>query len=90
MVELKDLFYNVPARQKFLKSPVTEFSHICDVVNRVAVAYPNIHFRLEHNGKTLVDFVAMHQLRDRLDQVLGTEVAQSLSPFEYEARPPFR
>ena len=82
MVELKDLFYNVPARRKFLKSLVTEFSHICDVVNRLALAYPKIHFRLEHNGKTLVDFVAVHQLRDRLDQVLGREVADSLRPFE--------
>jgi DNA mismatch repair protein MutL len=81
-VELTDLFYNVPARRKFLKSPITEFSHICDVVNRLALAYPKIHFRLEHNGKTLVDFVAVHQLRDRLDQVLGREVAGSLQAFE--------
>jgi DNA mismatch repair protein MutL len=86
-VELKDLFYNVPARRKFLKSPVTEFSHICDVVNRMALAYPKIHFRLEHNGKTLVDFVAVHELRDRLDQVLGREVAESLRPFESKQGP---
>ena len=64
-VELKDLFYNVPARRKFLKSPATEFSHIGDVVNRLALAYPKIHFRFEHNGKTLVEFVAVAHLRDR-------------------------
>jgi DNA mismatch repair protein MutL len=82
-IELKDLFYNVPARRKFLKSLATEFSHICDIVNRLALAYPKIHFRLEHNGKTLIDFVAVRELRERLDQVLGREVAQSLRPFEY-------
>lgn len=81
-VEIKDLFYNVPARRKFLKSLVTEFSHISDIVNRIALAYPKIHLRLEHNGKTLIDFVAVQELRDRLDQVLGREVAQSLGPFE--------
>lgn len=83
MIELKDLFYNVPARRKFLKSLPTEFSHICDIVNRLALAYPEIHFRLEHNGKTLIDFVAVRELRERLYQVLGREVADSLRPFEY-------
>ena len=82
-IELKDLFYNVPARRKFLKSLPTEFSHICDIVNRLALAYPGIHFRLEHNGKTLIDFVAVRDLRERLSQVLGREVAESLRPFEH-------
>ena len=83
MIELKDLFYNVPARRKFLKSLPTEFSHICDIVNRLALAYPEIHFRLEHNGKTLIDFVAVRELRERLYQVLGRELADCLRPFEY-------
>ena len=83
MIELKDLFYNVPARRKFLKSLPTEFSHICDIVNRLALAYPEIHFRLEHNEKILIDFVAVRELRERLSQVLGREVADSLRPFEY-------
>ena len=82
-IELKDLFYNVPARRKFLKSLPTEFSHICDIVNRLALAYPEIHFRLEHNGKTLIDFVAVRELRERVHQVLGREVGDSLRPFEY-------
>ena len=82
-IELKDLFYNVPARRKFLRSLPTEFSHICDIVNRLALAYPEIHFRLEHNGKTLIDFVAVRELRERVYQVLGREVADCLRPFEY-------
>ena len=82
-IELRDLFYNVPARRKFLKSLPTEFSHICDIVNRLALAYPKIHFRLEHNGKTLIDFVAVRELHERLNQVLGREVADSLRPFEH-------
>jgi DNA mismatch repair protein MutL len=82
-IELRDLFYNVPARRKFLKSLPTEFSHVCDIVNRLALAYPKIHFRLEHNGKTLIDFVAVRELHERLNQVLGREVADFLRPFEY-------
>ena len=81
-VELKDLFYNVPARRKFLKSLTTEFSHVCDVVNRMALAYPQIHFRLTHNDRTMTDFVAVNELRDRLGQVLGGDVAKSLRPFD--------
>lgn len=81
-VELRDLFHNVPARRKFLKSPATEFSHICDVVNRLALAHPRIHFRLEHNGRSIGEYAAVSEWRDRLEQVLGSELARSLLPFD--------
>ena len=45
-IEIKDIFFNTPARRKFLKAPATELSHICDAVNRMALAYPGVHFRL--------------------------------------------
>ncbi len=80
-VEVRDLFFNTPARRKFMKSPATELSHICDVVNRMALAYPNVHFRLQHAGRTLSDYVAAPQSGDRLRQVLGSEVAGTLAPF---------
>jgi len=42
-IEISDIFFNTPARRKFLKAPATELSHICDVVNRLALAQPSVH-----------------------------------------------
>lgn len=80
-VEIRDLFFNTPARRKFLKSPATELSHICDVVNRMALAYAEVHFRLSHGARMLCDYVGAGRAEDRLQQVLGPEIAASLTPF---------
>ena len=80
-VEIRDIFFNTPARRKFLKSPATELSHICDVVNRMALAHPAVHFRLEHDARTVADYVSVGDGHDRLLQVLGREVAKTLIPF---------
>ena len=80
-IEIRDIFFNTPARRKFLKSPATELSHICDVVNRMALAYPEVHFRLQHDGRTVADYVAVGDAKDRLYQVLGRDVAKGLVPF---------
>ena len=82
-VEVRDLFFNTPARRKFLKSPATELSHICDVINHIALAYGNVHFRLYHMGRMLCDYVAVSQLQDRLRQVLGPEIADGMVPFSW-------
>jgi DNA mismatch repair protein MutL len=80
-VEIRDIFFNTPARRKFLKAPATELSHICDAVNRMALAFPAIHFRLQHDGRNLADYVSVRDARDRLGQVLGPDMAKSLAPF---------
>jgi DNA mismatch repair protein MutL len=80
-VEIKEIFFNTPARRKFLKSAATELSHICDAVNRMALAYPEVHFRLSHDGGMIADYVAVSERMDRLHQVLGREIARSLIPF---------
>ena len=80
-IEIRDIFFNTPARRKFLKSPATELSHVCDAVNRMALAYPAVHFRLQHGGRNVADYVAVSGAKDRLHQVLGREVAKSLIPF---------
>ncbi|MEK7341016.1 MAG: DNA mismatch repair endonuclease MutL, partial [Candidatus Binatota bacterium] len=80
-VEVRDLFFNTPARRKFLKSPATELSHICDVVNRMALIHVKVHFRLQHGGRTLCDYPAASEPRDRLQQSMGSEVAGALAPF---------
>ena len=82
-IEIRDIFYNTPARRKFLKAPATELSHVCDVVNRLALANPQVHFRLQHDGRTVADYVAVKQERDRLQQVLGIDVAKSLKPLSF-------
>ena len=80
-VLVRDIFFNVPARRKFLKSPATELSHICDVINRIALAHPAVHFRLEHDERTVADYAAVAQARDRMQQVLGREVVRDIAPF---------
>jgi DNA mismatch repair protein MutL len=70
-VEVADLFYNTPARKKFLKSPATEFGHICQAVQRQALAFPAIHFRLSHDGNAVSDYPAVRSLRERVQQVYG-------------------
>ena len=56
-VEVRDLFYNIPARRKFLKSPSTELGHISDVINRMALAYGDVHFQLHHAGRLLLSLI---------------------------------
>ena len=83
-VEVHDLFVNIPARRKFMKSPSTEFSHISDVINRMALAYPQVHFRLSHGDRTLNDYVVTPRYQDRLEQVLGGDVARGMRSFSWK------
>ena len=80
-IEIKEIFFNTPARKKFLKSFATELSHICDAVNRMALAYPEVHFRLFHDGRALADYVAVRDGKDRLQQVFGRDLVQDLLSF---------
>ena len=79
-IEIRDIFFNTPARRKFLKSFATELSHICDAVNRMALAYPEVHFRLFHDGRALADYVPVRDGRDRLQQVFGRDIVKDLIP----------
>ena len=82
-IEINEIFFNTPARRKFLKSPATELSHICDAVNRMALAHPQVHFRLQHDGRTVADYVTVSDSKDRLYQVFGPEIAKGLAPFQW-------
>ena len=70
-IEVEDLFFNTPARKKFLKTTTTEFSHICQVVQQAALAWPGTRFRLTHNGQEVADYPAVSSRRDRVLQVYG-------------------
>lgn len=68
-MDVTDLFFNTPARKKFLKSPATEFSHIAQVVQQASLAWPQVHFRLTHNGQEVLHCAAVATRRDRIVQI---------------------
>ena len=77
-VEVRDLFYATPARLKFLKEPRTESSHVADALRRLAMAHPEISFRLESEERTLLDLPASLLGRlDRLGAIMGREFADN-------------
>jgi DNA mismatch repair protein MutL len=81
-IEISHLFYNTPARLKFLKSATTEFSHIVATVSRQAMAHPDIRFRLTHNKKTVIDIPSSMSMKERTFQLYGSEIADNLMDFE--------
>ncbi|MGL5668951.1 MAG: DNA mismatch repair endonuclease MutL, partial [Shewanella sp.] len=77
-IEVVDLFFNTPARRRFLKSDKTEFTHIDEWLKRIALVRGDIHFTLTHNGKTVRNYrPAMNepQYLQRLTQVAGRQFA---------------
>ena len=78
-VVVSDLFFNIPARRKFLKTERTEFSHIQQFLYRIALARHDVEFVLEHNGKTIFHFPKAEQkfeLQSRLKKILGKAFAE--------------
>jgi DNA mismatch repair protein MutL len=70
-IAVRDLFYNIPARKKFLRSHDTELGHIARLVTHYALAHPEIRFTLESEGRVLIDAVAVADLRERIYQIFG-------------------
>ncbi len=68
-IEVEDLFFNTPARKKFMKSTATEFSHISHVVQQISLAWPGVQFRLVHNGQEVLNCFAVTSNRDRVLQI---------------------
>lgn len=80
-LEVGHLFYNTPARLKFLKSPATEFSHILSAVSRQAMAHPSLRFRLTHNKKPVIDLPSSQSLQERTFQLYGGEIVENVFEF---------
>lgn len=83
MVEVKNLFFNTPARKKFLKSDNTETSHILDAVSGMALGNPHIQFRLFLNNKLVKSFSSSDDLFQRSVNVLGKDTAAQLNKLEF-------
>ena len=79
--KVDNLFFNVPARRKFLKSNATELSNILAAFERIVLVYPDIHFTLHHNGAELLN-LKRGSLRQRILDVFGKQYSQDLLPVE--------
>jgi len=75
-VSVRQLFFNTPARRKFLKGVQTEMGHIADVVASMALGRPGVQFKLVHNHKSLKNWVAVSNPADRVIHVLGAELKE--------------
>ena len=87
-IEVTDLFFNTPARKKFLKATTTEFSHLCQIVQQAALAWPGTQFRLRHNGQDVLEYSPVSSLRDRVLQIYGTRFLKDIIAVR-EERPGF-
>ncbi|MFC7081567.1 DNA mismatch repair endonuclease MutL [Halorussus caseinilyticus] len=84
-VEVTDLFYNTPARRKYLKTTTTEFSHVNTVVTRYALANPDVAVSLTHDGREVFATTGRGDLQSALLSVYGREVATAMIPVEGES-----
>jgi len=78
IMEIKNLFYNLPARLKFLKNPKTEFSYIQELVQSLAIINPQISFELKNNGKTVLKTTGSGELKTAVKEVYSQEVVENL------------
>jgi DNA mismatch repair protein MutL len=83
MIRVKQLFFNTPARRKFLKTVGTEMSHIGDIVARMSLGHPEVQFRLVHNGKVVKSWPVVSQHLDRVVDVLGKGSRPDLHSIEF-------
>ena len=84
LIEVRNLFFNTPARRKFLRRDETEIGHIADVVTKQALAHPDVQFRLLHNGRCLFEVRRDSSLAERIAAFLGRPLLRQLLPVEVE------
>ncbi|MFC5558730.1 DNA mismatch repair endonuclease MutL [Ureibacillus thermophilus] len=85
-ITVSQLFYNTPARLKYLKTIQTELGHSIDLMNRLALAYPNIAFKLVHNGGTLLQTNGRGNVQQVLAAIYGMQNAKKMIPFRGESK----
>jgi DNA mismatch repair protein MutL len=77
-ITVRDLFFNVPARKKFLRSEQTEIAHIASLVTHYSLAHPGKSFHLRHNQNELLNAAPVATLRERVFQVFGSQILEDL------------
>ncbi|ARD56245.1 DNA mismatch repair endonuclease MutL [Bacillus safensis] len=84
-IVVTNLFYNTPARLKYMKTVHTELGNISDVVNRIALAHPEVSIRLRHQGKVLLQTNGNGDVRHVLAAIYGTAVAKKMLPLHVQS-----
>ncbi len=84
MITVKNIFYNTPARRKFLKTTTTEMGHIADAIDRIAIGWPNVQFKLQHNGKLIKEWPSVVDPLDRVIDALGKDTGAELYRIEFD------
>ena len=82
IVEVRNLFFNLPARKKFLRKDQTELGHCADVVSKLALARPDVSFRLLHNDRVLLDLRCERALPERFAALLGRSLLRDMLPLD--------
>ena len=80
IMDVRDLFYNLPARLKFLKSPKTEFAYISELIQSLALVHPEVAFELKNNGKVTLKTTGQKDLAQTVKEVFSDEVVKNLRP----------
>ncbi|MEO8049788.1 MAG: DNA mismatch repair endonuclease MutL [Acidobacteriota bacterium] len=78
IITVRDLFYNVPARKKFLRTEQTEIAHVASLITHYSLAHPDKSFLLRHNNSDLLDVTPVSTLRERVYQVFGSQMLEDL------------
>lgn len=81
-LSVRDLFYNTPARRKFMRSEATENYHLTSIVTHYALAHPEIAFTLTNNGREVIRVAPAKDLRERAFQIFGRDLLDSLLPVD--------
>lgn len=87
IIEVQDLFFNTPARKKFLKGKTTENTHIDKAFKKIALAHPHIQFTLIRDGKTVFQLSPTQSFLERIQQFYGTDACKSLQEFSHVQGP---
>lgn len=85
-IRIDQLFFNTPARLKYLKTLQTELGHSIDLMNRFALSYPGVAFKLVHEGKTVLQTSGSGEIKRVISDIYGVSIAKKMIPFEGETQ----
>ncbi|MFX0043706.1 MAG: DNA mismatch repair endonuclease MutL, partial [Candidatus Hodarchaeota archaeon] len=85
-IKVKNLFYNIPARKKFLKKDYTELGHITDIIQRYSLAYPDYHIIYQHNDLTILNCPASNDLKTTVFHIYGKNIAKFMEYINYSEK----